>query len=97
MIWARASRAEAQGENGNWRSLFGFAGRPRLDERRVRDFLLNEPSCSESVDSLARKLRLSRRNCRKALELLVREGLVRRRDFADIEPIYYRYPDFAEH
>jgi predicted ArsR family transcriptional regulator len=62
------------------------------EERRVRDFLLNESSCSETAASLARKLGMDRRKCRQALELMVAEGVVRRREFADIEPIYYRYP-----
>jgi predicted ArsR family transcriptional regulator len=61
-------------------------------ERRVRDFLLNEPACSETAASLAAKLGLSRRGCRKALDTLVEHGLVRRRDFHDIASIYYRYP-----
>jgi predicted ArsR family transcriptional regulator len=62
------------------------------DERRVREFLLNESCCSETAASLARKLGLDRKRCRKVLDLLVNEGMVRRRDFGDIEPIYYRYP-----
>ena len=62
------------------------------EQRRVRDFLLNEPACSETAASLARKLGMDRRKCRRALDLMVVEGLVRRREFADIEPIYYRYP-----
>jgi predicted transcriptional regulator len=61
-------------------------------ERRVRDFLLSEPACSETVYSLSTKLGLDRRRCRKALDSLVNEGVVRRRDFQDIESIYYRYP-----
>jgi predicted ArsR family transcriptional regulator len=61
-------------------------------ERLVREFLLNQHSCSETAISLASKLGLSRRGCRRALEQLVDEGVVRRREFSDIEPIYYRYP-----
>jgi predicted ArsR family transcriptional regulator len=61
-------------------------------ERRVRDFLLSEPACSETAASLASKLGLSRRGCRKALDALVDVGIVRRRDFRDIASIYYRYP-----
>jgi hypothetical protein len=63
-----------------------------LEERRVRDFLLNESACSETAASLSRKLGINPRKCRRALELMVSEGVVRRREFADIEPIYYRYP-----
>lgn len=58
----------------------------------MREFLLNLPSCSETAMSLAAKLGLDRRRCRQALDLLVDEGIIRRRQFADIEPIYYRYP-----
>ena len=60
-------------------------------ERRVREFLLNERACSETVASLATKLGVDSRGCRRALEQLVEEGFVRRREFHDIEPIYYRY------
>jgi hypothetical protein len=63
------------------------------DERRVREFLLNESCCSETAASLARKLGLDRKRCRRVLELLASEGVVRRRDFSDIEPIFYRYPE----
>lgn len=66
------------------------------DEVRVREFLLKQPSCSETAVSLASKLGLSRRGCRRALELLVDEGVVRRREFSDIEPIYYRYPVMSQ-
>jgi predicted ArsR family transcriptional regulator len=62
-------------------------------ERRIREFLLNESCCSETAVSLATKLGLSRKRCRRALDQLVDEGLVRRREFSDFEPIYYRYPD----
>jgi predicted ArsR family transcriptional regulator len=61
-------------------------------EQIVREFLLQENSCSETADSLANKLRLSRGRCRQALDQMVKEGVVRRRDFSDIEPIYYRHP-----
>lgn len=61
-------------------------------EQRVREFLLEAPSASETVESLASKLRINRWSCRRVLESLVNEGVVRRRDFTDIAPIYYRYP-----
>jgi predicted ArsR family transcriptional regulator len=62
-----------------------------LEELRVRQFLLNQTAYSETAASLASKLGVSSRRCRQALEKLVTEGAARRRDFADIEPIYYRY------
>jgi DNA-binding Lrp family transcriptional regulator len=42
--------------------------------------------------SLADKLGISRRRCRRILEELVQQGVLRRRDFADIEPVYVRFP-----
>ena len=63
------------------------------DQRTVRDFLLNEPNCSETAVSLASKLGLRRGNTRRALDELVNEGVVRRRDFSDMASIYYRFPD----
>jgi len=73
-----------------------WANSSQRAERLVRDFLLNESSCSETAISLARKLGLDRRGCRNALDLLVREGMIRRREFNDIEPIYYRYPTLLD-
>ena len=70
-------------------------GEPRSspDERRVRDHLDSLGGVSESVASLSTKLGLDRGRCRRVLERLVKEGMVQRRDFPDIEPIYYRYPN----
>jgi hypothetical protein len=62
------------------------------DERRVRDFVDSPAGVSESVMSLADKLDISRRRCRLILERLVEQGILQRRDFADIEPIYVRFP-----
>ena len=62
------------------------------DERRVRDFVESPAGVSESVLSLADKLRINRRRCRRILERLVEQGILQRRDFADIEPIYVRFP-----
>lgn len=62
------------------------------DERRVRDFVGGRGGVSESATSLAAKLGINRRHCQRALEVLAREGIVRRRDFADIESLYSRYP-----
>jgi predicted ArsR family transcriptional regulator len=64
----------------------------RPDERRVRDYVDSPAGVSESVLSLADKLGISRRQCRRILEGLVEQGIVRRRDFADMEPIYVRFP-----
>jgi hypothetical protein len=64
----------------------------RPDERRVRDFIDTPAGVSESVVSLADKLGISRRRCRLILEQLVEQGVVTRRDFVDIEPLYVRFP-----
>jgi ribosomal protein S25 len=42
--------------------------------------------------SLADKLGINRRRCRGILERLVEQGVVQRRDFSDMEPIYVRFP-----
>jgi len=65
---------------------------PIHDERRVRDYLLWEHGLSESATSLANKLHVDRRLCRKVLDTAVTEGIVERREFADIDPMYVRYP-----
>ena len=62
------------------------------EERRVRDFVDSPSGVSESVLSLAQKLGISPRRCRGILERLVEQGVVRRRDFVDMEPIYVRFP-----
>jgi predicted ArsR family transcriptional regulator len=62
------------------------------DERRVRDFVDSASGVSETVASLSDKLGITRRRCRRILEELVEQGVVRRRDFTDIEPIYLRFP-----
>jgi predicted ArsR family transcriptional regulator len=62
------------------------------DERRVRDYVDSPAGVSESVSSLADKLGISRRRCRRILEGLVEQGVVKRREFADIEPMYLRFP-----
>lgn len=62
------------------------------EERRLRDFLDTRAGVSESVASLASKLGVQRGRCRRVLEQLVQEGVVTRRDFQDIEPLYTRYP-----
>jgi predicted ArsR family transcriptional regulator len=62
------------------------------DERRVRDYLDCPSGVSESADSLADKLGISKRHCRRILERLAEQGVVQRRDFADMAPIYQRFP-----
>jgi predicted ArsR family transcriptional regulator len=62
------------------------------DERRVRDFVDSPGGVSESARSLADKLGISRSRCRRILERLVEQGVVERREFADIEPMYLRFP-----
>ena len=64
----------------------------RPDERRVRDYVDLPSGVSESVDSLSDKLGISRRRCRRILESLVEQGVVQRRDFTDIQPLYVRFP-----
>ena len=65
----------------------------RPEERRVRDFVDSPAGVSESVDSLADKLGISRRRCRRILEHLVEQGIVQRREFEDIQPLYVRFPN----
>jgi predicted ArsR family transcriptional regulator len=62
------------------------------DERRVRDYVDSPSGVSESARSLADKLGISHRRCRGILERLVEQGILQRRDFADIEPLYLRFP-----
>ena len=62
------------------------------DERRVRDFVDSPGGMSESARSLSDKLGINHRRCRGILERLAEQGVVERREFADIEPIYLRFP-----
>jgi ribosomal protein S25 len=64
----------------------------RPDERRVRDYVDSPGGVSESVMSLADKLSINRRRCRRILECLVEQGVVERHDFSDMDPIYVRFP-----
>jgi predicted ArsR family transcriptional regulator len=77
LLWSRPSGAE-----------------PELapDERRVRDFVDSPAGMSESAQSLADKLDMSPRRCRRILEELVKQGIVQRREFADMPPMYLRFP-----
>lgn len=68
-------------------------GKPTIyDERRVRAYIEARLGLSETALSLAPKVGINPRHCRLVLESLAREGIVRRRDVGDIEPIFYRYP-----
>jgi predicted ArsR family transcriptional regulator len=62
------------------------------DEQRVRDFVDSPSGISESVESLADKIGISRRSCRRILDELVEQGVVQRRDFTDMPPMYVRFP-----
>jgi DNA-binding IclR family transcriptional regulator len=63
------------------------------DEQRVRDYVASPGGISESVRSLADKLDLQPRTCRRILERLVEQGILTRRDFTDIDPLYVRFPN----
>jgi predicted ArsR family transcriptional regulator len=62
------------------------------DERVVRDYVDSPSGVSESVESLSDKLGISRGRCRRILERLVEQGIVERREFVDIQPMYLRFP-----
>ena len=62
------------------------------EEQRVREFVDSPSGISESVESLADKIGISRRSCRRILDELVQEGVVQRRDFDDMPPMYVRFP-----
>lgn len=77
LLWVRPATSEA---------------RYLPEDRRVRDFLDTRAGISESVASLSAKLGVSRGRCRKVLEQLAEEGILRRTVFADMEPLYTRFP-----
>jgi ribosomal protein S25 len=62
------------------------------DERRVRDYVDSPAGVSESVESLSDKLGIGRRQCRRILDQLAEQGVVQRREFVDIQPMYLRFP-----
>jgi hypothetical protein len=62
------------------------------DERRVRDYLEGPGGVSESAMSLSDKLGVGQRQCRLILDRMVEQGVLKRTDFKDIEPIYSRFP-----
>ncbi|MBV9582636.1 MAG: hypothetical protein JO057_28970 [Chloroflexi bacterium] len=77
LLWIRPARSETE---------------VPPDAQRVRDFIESPAGISESAYSLADKLGISQRRCRFILEGLVKEGVVERRDFADMPPMYLRFP-----
>jgi hypothetical protein len=62
------------------------------DERRIRAYLEGPGGVSETAESLADKLGISRRECRRILDGMVEQGLLKRQEFVDIQPIYSRFP-----
>jgi hypothetical protein len=62
------------------------------DERRIREFLDSPGGVSESALSLAAKLEIGPRRCRSILERLVEQGVVDRKDYVGMEPMYFRFP-----
>jgi hypothetical protein len=62
------------------------------DERRIREFLDSPGGVSESVLSLSAKLDIGPRRCRTILERLVQQGMLAKRNYTDIEPMYSRFP-----
>ena len=63
------------------------------DERSVRDFIESPGGISESAESLADKMGISRRRCQRILDGLVAEGVLQRREYADMQPMYVRFPN----
>jgi Winged helix-turn-helix DNA-binding len=62
------------------------------DERRVRDYVDSPSGVSESARSLSDKLGISRRRCMHILERLAEQGILQRRDYIGMEPMYLRFP-----
>lgn len=77
LLWMRPSHIEAQ---------------LPAEERRIRDFLASRGGVSETATSLSAKLDVKKNRCRHVLDQLTEEGLVARRAFSDMEPIYTRFP-----
>lgn len=63
------------------------------EERRIRAFLDRPGGVSESVASLASKLGIRGSHVRRILNELVEQGVVERREFDDMEPLYVRFPN----
>jgi ribosomal protein S25 len=62
------------------------------DERRVRDYVDSPSGVSESARSLSDKLGISRGRCQRILERLVEQGILQRREYSGMEPMYLRFP-----
>ncbi len=62
------------------------------DERRVRDYVDSPSGVSESARSLSDKLGISYRSCRHILDGLVEQGILQRREYMGMEPMYQRFP-----
>jgi predicted ArsR family transcriptional regulator len=75
-------------------SIWPLTAEPDIppEERRVREYLEGPGGVSESAMSLSDKLGVSQRQCRRILDRLVEQGVLKRTDFVDIEPIYSRFP-----
>lgn len=68
-------------------------GKPSIyDERRIRAYVEGRLGLSETALSISPKVGINPRFCRLVLESLAKEGVVRRRDVGDLEPIFCRYP-----
>lgn len=79
--------------NGPWRLHPASDSTP--EDRRIRDYVVAPGGMSESAASLADKLGVSPRRCRRVLEDLVKQGVVRRHDFSNIAPMYCRFPTLS--
>jgi hypothetical protein len=79
LLWIRPDGAEPTSEPA--------------DERRVRDFIDSPGGISESAESLADKVGMSRRRCQRVLESLVEQGVLQRREYPDMQPMYVRFPN----
>ena len=75
-----------------------FARRTRaLDEKRILLYFEHQDAVSETPISIANKLNVDTTVARLIMDHLVEAGLLHRREFGDIEAIYYRYPSLEEH
>ena len=73
-----------------------FFGQPAEEgapeERRVREYLEGPGGVSETVETLVDKFGVGRKQIRRILDGLVEQGVLKRQEFVDIEPIYSRFP-----
>ena len=74
-----------------------FARRTRAsDEKRILLYVESQNAISETSVSIANKLNVDLAVARLVLDHLVEAGILHRREFGDIESIYYRYPSLEE-